>query len=239
MRGIGILTLAAAVSLAACAAQHKVLIAPRLRRDAPRQVAVLLMENDALDLNAPDMLRAMAYERLRAKGYDGPPLKAVDDRLRGIGVSDGGQLKALKTQDIGQAVGADGLLFGEIETFSNTDLGYVMRKEVKVRLSLVDADSGDTLWQDEESVTKLAVRTNTKEAEQAAMISLGERAVSNMLKKPLYDQSVACMDALFSTLPRRPHPPRFLPPPLPPAPPGPPPSPSEAPIPEGVSPATP
>ena len=178
-------------------------ILPDYNQSKPRTVAVLLFDNQTVDLLAPEMLRTMAKNHLQRRGYQGPALPAVDAKLHDQGVSDGGQLRALKPAELGKLLNVDALLYGYIEDFQFADIGFGMRKNVRVRLTLVRAEDGERLWQDEESESKLQIRESKEEAEHGVIDTTVEKAVANMQKRPLYEQSRIVMDRLFDTLPAR------------------------------------
>ncbi|MEK7721924.1 MAG: GNA1162 family protein, partial [Elusimicrobiota bacterium] len=127
--------------------------APSLRHTAPfpSTLALLPLENQSLDLRAPELLRELLDTYLSAAGFNLTDVREVDEKLRGIGISEGGQLNAVTPQKLAGLLEADALLYGDIETFNYSNIGVYAGRTVKMRLWLVDAKTGATLWETEKS----------------------------------------------------------------------------------------
>ena len=95
-----------AVGLAACAPRALRYAAPDLASRLPSSVAVLPFDNESVSLKGPSVLRALATEALAARGFSQPEVSDVDAGLGRLGVTDGGQMRALDPKKVGEAVGA-------------------------------------------------------------------------------------------------------------------------------------
>jgi hypothetical protein len=77
------------------------------------------------------------------------PLDAVDEQPRALGITDGGQLRAVTPQKLASVLGVDGLLYGEIEDYKYRKIGTYANRLADVRLTLVDPQTGRALWEAE------------------------------------------------------------------------------------------
>lgn len=76
---------------------------------------------------------------------------------------------------LGEALRVDGLFYGTVEDFAFQNVGFMLRREVKLRLRLVFASTGETLWDDSgEGVTVLAA-IKKREAERRMLLKLPVR----------------------------------------------------------------
>jgi hypothetical protein len=164
---------------------------------------VLLLENESVDLLAPEMIRKLEAEFLRRRGYAVLPLDQVERGLSDMGVSDGGQLRSLRAQELSERLGADGLLYGTIEDFTYNDVGFGTRKLVRLRFALVDGKDGDKLWEAEDQETDTKMREAGDMMRKGAIEDTVKKAIDNMRKRPLYEQTRTLIERLFLTLPPR------------------------------------
>ncbi|MBI5245135.1 MAG: DUF799 family lipoprotein [Elusimicrobia bacterium] len=175
---------------------------PDLAARAPVEVAVLPFGNEAVNLLGPQMLRKMVAERLEGLGYRPRPLDEVDEKLKGIGVSDGGQLPAYKPVEVGKALGVDGLFYGTVERFSNQNVGFYRQRVVVLKLRLVHAPSGERLWEAEgEGRTRRVAGTD--EAVRAFLEGVIEQAAETAQGHPLRPEAEKAVASLLTSLPGR------------------------------------
>jgi hypothetical protein len=113
--------------------------------DVPHLIAVLPADNQSNDMAAPDTMKRVDSEILTYMGM--MPIAGLeqDKQLRDMGITDGGQLRAFKPQDIAAKLGVDGLLYTVVENFNDINVGVYIRRIVEVKLKLVDA-KGNVLW---------------------------------------------------------------------------------------------
>ena len=177
--------------------------APDYPSRAPSRVAVLPFDNESTSLRAPDILRALVQTRVSASGYGTPLLEDVDSRLKGLGVTDGGQLRRFDAKELGKTLEADGLLYGVVEEFAFQNLGFFQRRVVRLRLKLVASDTGERLWESVGQGEQDRAVLKQKEAMRAFILGLAEQALEGALGVPLMPESQAAVGRLFDTLPRR------------------------------------
>jgi len=187
----------------ACAGKSAYLVSPSLRAVPDTRVAVLPFDNQSTDVTAADVMRKLVEENFAKRGY--PPLSAedVDGKLSGLGVSEGGQLPGVKTEDIGKALGADLLCYGSVEDFTFQNLGFIIRKSVKLQVKLVSASTGETLYEGNGTGKDVKIFMNQDEAKAAFVEQLAVKLVQNMLKTPLKKEAETAAWKALDSLPRR------------------------------------
>ena len=164
---------------------------------------MLPFENYSNDVSAPGIIREEAAKRFSTRGYAPFELGEADERLRALGITDGGQLAAIKPADIGAAFGADLLCYGTLEDFTFQNLGFVIRKYVKLRLKIVSASTGETLFEAEGVGKDVKIYLDREEAKQAFIVNSAVKLAQNMLKHPLLTESKTALDRVFDRLPQR------------------------------------
>ena len=189
--------------LCSCATGGAYLVSPSLRAAVDPRVAVLPFDNQSVDVGAADIMRGLAAEGFEKRGYPYLPLSEVDGKLSGMGVSEGGQLPWLKPADIGKALGADLLCYGDVEDFTFQNLGFVVRKSVILRVKIVSASTGETLYEGLGSGKDLKVYFNKDEAKAAFVEQLAVKLLQNILKTPLRREAEAAAWKALDRLPRR------------------------------------
>lgn len=199
------LGLPAACLAAACACAGKPVytVSPNLRGVAEARVAVLPFDNQSTDISASDIMRRLAGENLSKRGYLPLPAEELDGKLAGLGVSEGGQLPGVKPEELGKAAGTDLLLYGDVEDFTFQNLGFVIRKSVALRVRLVSASTGETLYEGTGSGKDVKVFINSDEAKAAFVEQMAVKLVQNILKTPLKKEAETAAWKALDGLPRR------------------------------------
>ena len=161
------------------------------------------MSNLTTDLDGPIYVRQLLFEQLGLRGFNVIPLADVDAKLKENGFTDGGQLGAATPQQLGQWLGANTLFYSTLEDFNYINVGYYWQRKVKVSARLVDAQSGERLWEAEREFSTRGVATRKKDAEAMFAIQLAAKAVEKATHTPLQQESRATVYRLISTLPHR------------------------------------
>lgn len=165
--------------------------APVARRSAsfPATIALLPLENQSLDLRAPALLRDLLDTYLSAAQFNLTDVNEAEEKLRGIGIQEGGQLNAVAPRKLGELLEAEALLYGDIETFNNANVGVYASRTVKVRLWLVDAKTGKKLWETEKSKANSELGLSKERAKSILVSGYANKAVENFMDNPLYPES--------------------------------------------------
>ena len=116
----------------------------------PTRIAVLPVKNETADMDAPIVFRILAQAELADKGYALVDSGRIDEALREKGILEAGQIDSLTPQEIGEAVGADGLLYVNV-------MGYGRQVGVHLKMEgsfiLTDARTGQKIWFSELAVS--------------------------------------------------------------------------------------
>jgi len=166
-----------------------------------KTVAVLLFDNESNDLNAPDLLQGLVWGALKKSPYDVLDRNVVNEKLGKAGIVDGGQLPALDPAKLGKDLGVQALLYGSVESFAYTNIGFYLQRKVAVSLRLVDVTSGQTLWENEGTGVHREVHLNQKDAQDAFARGLATQAVDKIAKLPLQEEAEAATINGLSSLP--------------------------------------
>lgn len=112
----------------------------------PTRIAVLPAMNETADLDAPVVFRILAAAELADKGYALIDSARIDQALAQRGIQEGGQIEALTPQEIGELVGADGLLYVKVMSYGR-QVGVHLKMEGS--FTLVNSKSGQKIWYSE------------------------------------------------------------------------------------------
>jgi hypothetical protein len=125
-------------------------VVPDFKSLKPTRVAILPVRSETADRDAPIVFRVLARAELADKGYALVDFAQIDAALREKGIEEAGQIESLTPQEIGECVGADGLLY-------ITVLGYGRQVGVHLKMeanfTLVETKTGQKLWFSELSVS--------------------------------------------------------------------------------------
>jgi hypothetical protein len=116
----------------------------------PTRIAILPVKNETADMDAPTVFRILARAELADRGFGLIDFVQIDAALREKGIEEAGQIESLTPQEIGECLGADGLLY-------ITVLGYGRQMGVHLKaegsFTLVEPKTGQKLWFSELSVS--------------------------------------------------------------------------------------
>jgi hypothetical protein len=112
-----------------------------------KTVAVLPLINNTNDVTAPQYVRNELIARLQALQYAVQPALQTDQILRDqLGITLGRQLDMATVQQLHEALGTDGVIFGVLDDFATKTFGLLTEKRSRLRLSLVKASDGSLPW---------------------------------------------------------------------------------------------
>jgi hypothetical protein len=158
-RGLGGLLLFCLVAGSmGCVAPHHVV--PRYfdASNPVRHVALLPMKNDTSDVDGPNVMRKKMATMLEERAYLVKDTKETDQLLRDrMGINLGGQLDLTTAQKIGEVLGVDGVLYGNLMDFDETTTGVYNVRKVRATFKLVDTKTGQPTW-----TGKLGVKTEVR-----------------------------------------------------------------------------
>lgn len=113
-----------------------------------KHVAVMPLKNDTTDVDGPNVVRAKMMEALKDRSYIVKDLKETDQILRDqMGITLGGQLEMTTAKKLGETLGVEGVLFGTLMDFDEMTTGLYNVKKVRGRFKLVNAVTGQVMWE--------------------------------------------------------------------------------------------
>jgi hypothetical protein len=166
-----LLLAAAAVFAGGCAIPHMPL--PTDPSNPLKVVAVLPMKNDTNDVDGPTIMREKMVAALKKRSYVVMDTKESDQVLRDrMGINLGGQLSLTTPQKLGETLGVQGVLYGELMDFDEPITGLYNAKKVRGVFKLVNTTTGQPIW-----TRGLGVKTEQGTSGTASgLVKLGARA---------------------------------------------------------------
>jgi hypothetical protein len=111
------------------------------------RIAVAPMENRSNDLAASEIIRVSFIEQIAAQGWNAMPTDESDRLLREtLGISYGGQLKAVTPEEVCRALGVEGVFYGEVQEWNKTTTGIYNTVSVVAGFRLFRKD-GALAWE--------------------------------------------------------------------------------------------
>ena len=188
-------------SLAGCAAGPKY-----ISKDfqPPAKVAILPFGNETNDVSGPEIVRKLLADLIPKRGYEPLDSETVDKVLREkFGITDGGQLGSATPRKLAEALKVDGLLYGNLLTFTDLPLGYVRKRTVSANLKLYDGKSGELIWEDQRSWTTPEVHFTSEDAKRAAALQAADRQIRRMAGTFLREETLIMLGRALQNLPLR------------------------------------
>lgn len=168
-----------------------------------RKVAVLPIVNNTSDMDGPELVRKGFDKLVRNKYYEVMGIPQIDEILRDrMGITLGGQLGLTNAQKLGEELGVDGVVYGELLDFNWTITGFYNSKVVRAKFKLVSTKTGDTVWEREEKVQKSEMSFSSKNALESFKENLGSRMISKAVRvSPLQNETNELIYRFYSTFP--------------------------------------
>jgi len=133
--------------LSACAGKIPHQVVPDYDKRGVRLVAVLPIVYKGSVKEIPGLFRARLLDALYFKGYPKIPTAVIDEKLRAAFPDGEAPLKdRASARDLGNMLGVDAVLYTVIEDCSTSFFYLYATTHMAVRLELVSARTGDTLW---------------------------------------------------------------------------------------------
>jgi hypothetical protein len=164
-----LLVLALVAGLASCAVLEEIRLPEFKTPDTPREaktetekrvelptiVAVMPFANETQAKDAADRVRKSFYNFFSSAPYVDIELAAVDEGIVRLERSTGRSTANMKPQEICQAIGCDGLLFGRVTDYQKTFGGVYSRLRAEVEIWMVDVRTGKEVMRVRDSVDYL------------------------------------------------------------------------------------
>jgi hypothetical protein len=116
------------------------------------QIALLPLDNGSNDIGAPQKVRAALFKAMKERGFHLLPLEQIDQGLKEIGITLGGQLNLFddRRDVLNQLVPADIYCYGAVIDFGFKNAVALTQRKVELKLKLVEARSGQVLFEGQE-----------------------------------------------------------------------------------------
>jgi hypothetical protein len=175
------------------------------------RIAVLPLRNNTDHLYAPDWIRQAFNDAVPRRYYSAMPLSSVDQQLKvKIGLSLGAQLDidnptpvTPTPQQIGAALGVDGLFYGSLDAYSNFVTGIYNKYKIKVRFKLVNAKTGAVVWErvveQADSETNVSPMAALKSAKGKVMEVAADHVKEIPRENPLPEPTAKLIEKLVSS----------------------------------------
>jgi len=112
-----------------------------------RTVALMPLVNNSVDVDGPMVVRSLLAVSLEKFFYTVKPLEETDRILKEqMGVTLGSQLDMATTKMLCDNLGADGIMYGSLEDFTQKITGIYNSKRVRVRLRMDNCKTGQIVW---------------------------------------------------------------------------------------------
>jgi len=168
----------------------------------PETLAVLPFTNETNDIEAPDLVRKFLIEILPQHGYAFSNSETTDSILKEkFGITDGGQLGVATPQELGAALSADGLLYGNILSFQDLPLGFVRKRTVKIYLKIVDSKTGTLLWEDQKGWNNPEFHLDSDGSGRALAEQVFDRQKRRLKGTFLREETLIALERALKSLP--------------------------------------
>ena len=167
------------------------------------KVIVLPFENQTVDLTGHTMLRKMIFDKFAKSGYQTVPMAEIDRKLKAKGLTDGGQLSFVTDKTFKEIFGPHILCYGTVESFTFQNLGFIVRKQVSLKIKMIFLGTGEVVFEGSGKDTKTKLYLSKKEAKKAFVEKMAVKLVQNMLKSPLLREARRAVKKIFKKIPKR------------------------------------
>jgi hypothetical protein len=177
------------------------------------RVAMLPVINNTNNLDGPVFIRRDLNAMVGSWFYETMPLEKIDEALRDkYSITLGGQLDftnpgagAPSPQELGELLGVDGLFYTTLIDFNQVIIGVYNKRKVKANSKLVNARTGEVIWQNEAEQSKSEVNLSVSGALQSVIQTVAATAIQKALKvNPLDAETKAVVSKLSKTMPTGP-----------------------------------
>lgn len=127
----------------------KAVLAPEWAELQPTCMAVLPVQNESIDAEAPAIFRRLLEEKLPAKGYRVPPRDFVDNILVenfDINPDEGGQIMAADPTELAKELECDGLLYATVVQWDKKTFYAYNSINVYGTFEVLSGADGGVLW---------------------------------------------------------------------------------------------
>ncbi|MEI6845800.1 MAG: GNA1162 family protein [Candidatus Firestonebacteria bacterium] len=163
------------------------------QRDYKKKVAVLAVlpfENFSNDVKGAEVSRKEMFKALKKGGYEVLDLEKTDALLRDVGVTDGGQLKAVDLSKLAEVLGTRTFVMGEVKiyfqgmSFEILPFGLFFKREVELKITVLETGTEKKLF--EATRRDLDLKKVEEKKEDSFLENVAKSAVKNALADTIY-----------------------------------------------------
>jgi len=118
-----------------------------LREADPKSIVIMPSVNITTEISADTKFMTTVSEAFAERGYYVFPVAVVDTFLKSQGVETGDQARAIPLEKVRTIFGADAVLYTTIKQWATKYMIFDSQVVVEASYELVDARSGNQLWQ--------------------------------------------------------------------------------------------
>lgn len=177
------------------------------------KVAVLPFQNSTNDMDGPNWVRVAFSNIVPSRYYTLVSNDQVDQNLKEkLNITLAGQLDynnpgvgAPAPTDVGKVLDVDGLFYCNLEDFQNLITGFYNKRKVKAKCRLVNAKTGDTVWERDAEESNTQVQLSVAGALDAAKQKIAGALINKAFRaNPLKQQTDMVAYKLRNTIPSGP-----------------------------------
>jgi len=141
-----------------------------------KRLAILPIQNDTMDVDAPNFVREKLASAVQKRLYNVQPLEETDRILREkLGITLGGQLGMATTAQLREVLQVEGLLYGTLMNFEETTTGLVNVRKVRGKFKIVETSTGSVFWENGIGVKSQDTSGGNIGALTGAIANVGDR----------------------------------------------------------------
>ncbi|MEW6011842.1 MAG: GNA1162 family protein [Elusimicrobiota bacterium] len=164
-------------------------VKPKHNTPFPEKIALLPFDNMSVDIDASFIMENLLESYIDSAGFNLQDRKITYQRLNSIGISDGGQLSSLTTQELGKLLEADALIYGEVREFNNKNLGVYYSRTVEVSIKLIDSKTGEILFETVKRKSNSKLGLSKEAALDNLKTGYAQKAFETIMKSPLKQEA--------------------------------------------------
>lgn len=178
-----------------------------------KTVAILPFTNSTNDMDGPNWMRVAFSNFVPSRYYQTIANDKVDQQLKdNLNITLAGQLDytnpgvgAPTPEKVGKLLAVDGLFYCNLDDFQNLITGFYNKRKVKAKCRLVNAKTGETVWEKVEEQSNTEVQLSVAGALDAAKHKLVGAVLNKAFRaNPLQQQTNTVAIKLRNTIPSGP-----------------------------------
>jgi len=167
-------------------------------------MAIVPFEENTNSIDGPEFIRKKLHEKLKRGGYAVQDIEKADALFQAHGLSDGGQLPVFKREGLAVWTKSPHLLFGDIETFDEVNVGIYLKREIHALIHIWDATTKTDMYSCDKTVSTQSMAKNKNAVISQFVSGLAETWVEHASHKPMAPEVLQFVEARPLFVPLRP-----------------------------------